>query len=152
MRHTRALAVAVPASVLLILGLVFLSSGASAVGNPTFIAKATKTGLENAYGGVHPGSSWFAQGDLLEEKTRKDMGTGYVHCDLNVNKFWQCDASLFFTHKGQVISEGAFRLDRHTGPFTFAITGGTGDFVKAHGSISIRILSDMRAQFTLNVE
>jgi hypothetical protein len=152
MRHARALAVAVPASVLLILGLVFLSSGASAARNPTFIAKATKTGLENASGGVHPGSSWFAQGDLLLDHTNKDVGTGYVHCDLNVNKFWQCGASLFFAHQGQIISEGAFRLDRHTGPFTFAITGGTGDFVKAHGSISIDILSDMRARFTLNVE
>jgi hypothetical protein len=151
MRHTRALAVAVPASVLLILGLFLASTGASAAGSPTFIAKATKTGLQNATGGVHPGSAWFAQGDLLADNTHADMGTGYIRCDLNVNKFWQCNASLFFTHKGEIISEGAFRLDRHTGPFTFAITGGTGMFSKAHGTISIDILNDMRARFTLNV-
>jgi hypothetical protein len=151
MRHVRALAVAVPASIALILALVLLSSAAAAR-NPTFIARATKTGLENASGGVHPGSSWFAQGDLLAESSHKDMGTGYVHCDLNVNKFWQCVASLFFTHKGQLLAEGAFRLDRHTGPFTFGISGGTGDYVKAHGSITIDILSDMRARFTLNLE
>jgi hypothetical protein len=68
-----------------------------------------------------------------------------------VNKFWQCTASLFFTHKGQLVSEGAFRLDQHTGPFTFGVTGGTGDYAHASGSVSINILSDMRAEFTLNL-
>ena len=60
-------------------------------------------------------------------------------------------ASLFFTHKGQLTSEGAFRLDQHTGPFSFAVTGGTGDYAHASGSVSINIVSDMRAQFTLNL-
>ena len=151
MRHSRALAVAIPASVLLIVGLFFASNGASAAKSPTFVAKATKTGLQNAGGGVHPGSAWFAQGDLFADNSHVHMGTGYIRCELNVNKFWQCHASLFFTHKGQLISEGAFRLDRHTGPFTFAITGGTGDFSQAKGSISIDILSGNRARFTLSV-
>jgi len=151
MRHARALAVAVPASVILIAGLIFLStSGATAAKGPTYTAKATKTGLQNASGGVHPGSAWFAQGNLLNS-SHHDVGNGYVRCELNVNKFWQCTASLFFTHKGQLVSEGAFRLDRHTGPFNFAVTGGTGDYARAAGSVSIHIVSDMRAVFTLNL-
>jgi len=151
MRHARALAVAVPASVLLIAGLIFLStSGATAAKGSTFTAKATKTGLEHAGGGIHPGSAWFAQGNLLNSN-HADVGNGYIRCELNVNKFWQCTASLFFTHKGQLTSDGAFRLDQHTGPFSFAVTGGTGDYAHASGSVSIRIVSDMRAQFTLNL-
>jgi len=87
MRHLRALAVAVPASVLLIAGLLFLaSSGATAAKGPTFTAKATKTGLVNAAGGIHPGSAWFAQGNLLNA-SHADVGNGYIRCELNVNKF-----------------------------------------------------------------
>jgi hypothetical protein len=151
MRHARALAVAVPASLVLIAGLVILTtSGATAAKGPTYTAKAEKTGLANAAGGIHPGSAWFAQGNLLNS-THHDVGNGYVRCELNVNKFWQCTASLFFTHKGQLTSDGAFRLDQHTGPFSFAVTGGTGDYAHASGSVSINIASNMRAQFTLNL-
>jgi hypothetical protein len=151
MRHARALAVAIPASLVLIAGVVLLTtSGATAAKGPTYTAKATKTGLENANGGIHPGSAWFAHGNLLNA-THHDVGKGYIRCELNVNKFWQCTASAFFSHKGQLTSEGAFRLDQHTGPFSFAVTGGTGDYAHASGSISIRIVSGMRAQFTLNL-
>jgi len=42
-------------------------------------------------------------------------------------------------------------LDRHTGPFTFAVTGGTGNYAHASGSIAIHIVSGSRADFTLNL-
>jgi hypothetical protein len=83
MRHARALAVAVPASLVLIAGLVILTtSGATAAKGPTYTAKAEKTGLANAAGGIHPGSAWFAQGNLLNS-THHDVGTGYVRCELS---------------------------------------------------------------------
>ncbi|MEU9014695.1 hypothetical protein AB0D12_34060 [Streptomyces sp. NPDC048479] len=54
--------------------------------------------------------------------------------------------------EGRITAEGRFTItNAGPGPITFAITGGTGDYRTAQGSISAVLVSDTETNLTVNL-
>lgn len=80
-----------------------------------------------------PGDS-FALSETLT-KHGKDFGSLYAHCTFITAEAAQCLATLDLPN-GQITVQGAF-VGEPT-DFTFAVTGGTGDYTGAGGTIRIQ--------------
>lgn len=89
--------------------------------------------------------------DLYDENNQSKVGTDNGYCIRTaVGKAWECNwtASL---DAGQITVEGPF-LD--AGDSTLAITGGTGDYADASGTMDLHARNDAGTEydFTYNLE
>ena len=80
-----------------------------------------------------PGDSFLIHEDIT--KHGKPFGKSYIQCTFITTDAAQCLATLD-TSKGQITVHGTFVGD--TPEFTFAVTGGTGDYTGASGTIRIQ--------------
>jgi hypothetical protein len=67
---------------------------------------------------------------------------------------FHCVATLSLTRRGQITLQGLVEIqgEEDPGPFTVAITGGTGDFRSACGEAKIRDVSETRSVYKLRFD
>lgn len=82
--------------------------------------------------------------DLYDARNRTKVGTDNGHCVRTVvGKAWECFWTAFL-QGGQITVEGPF-FD--AGPSTLAITGGTGKYSRARGSMDLRARNNQGTEF-----
>ncbi len=84
-------------------------------------------------GEVSPGDSFLIHEDIT--KHGKSFGHSYIQCTFITTAAAQCLATLDLPN-GQITVHGTFVGE--TSDFTFAVTGGTGDYTGAGGTIRIQ--------------
>lgn len=94
-----------------------------------------------------PGDS-FVLSDTLT-KQGNDFGSVYAQCTFITAEATQCVAT-FDLPNGQITIQGVF-IGEAT-DFTFAVTGGTGDYTRAGGTVSIHTPQEENAHSTYNFQ
>jgi hypothetical protein len=77
--------------------------------------------------GESPGDQILFSNDLFD-RAGKRIGYNQVRCEIMFRDEYLCDAGYVLDRRGQIVIHGA-------GLRTFAVTGGTGEFARAHGEM-----------------
>jgi hypothetical protein len=119
-------------------GLAVASAGTGIPAEETIVAlqkitKAMDTDLGKP--GPTPGDELVLRSGLFDEAGAK-LGTGYVNCRANFERFAMCSTAFFLSGRGEVVAGGAINFgDEPPQPFDVPVTGGTGEFENVRGSI-----------------
>lgn len=145
MRHKLALVAAAAAVAAVGIAATALAGSSSMTTTVRLVERATTDAVTDT------GKNGDSAGDLLtfanalyDAKNAKKVGSDNGYCVRTVvGKAWECwwTASLA---GGQITVEGPF-LD--AGPSTLAITGGTGKYAEARGSMALRSRNDKGTEY-----
>jgi hypothetical protein len=116
----------------------------------TVIERAeTDTVIEQAPDGDSAGDILVFANPVFDESNQNQVGTNQGWCIRTdpANGAWECTWTLFLT-QGQIVAQGPF-FD--TKPSTLAITGGTGDFAGARGTLALSANSATEFVFAYTV-
>jgi hypothetical protein len=104
--------------------------------------EADFTVVDNAPEGDSPGDQILSTDDLFDPSGRR-IGRDEARCTIVFRGDVLCDATFVLTGRGQLTIEGV--------GLSFAVTGGTGEFGKAHGQLHETFLpsGEFRFAFTL---
>jgi hypothetical protein len=99
-----------------------------------------------------PGDAFFFVDTLTDEADTK-VGAVRGHCTFQIAPWGTCEAGAFLTDRGQIYVEGVVRFAEQTTVLNIPITGGTGDFDNARGSVLLEFLDPNSGvnQLTINV-
>lgn len=100
-----------------------------------------------------PGNGALLKYAVFDAGDTTKVGNSHVQCTNQPGKAWSiCTGALIITvpeGSGQIVAQGA--LQGNTASVDLPITGGTGDFANAGGSVHIDFLDETTATYTLNL-
>ena len=99
-----------------------------------------------------PGDRYIFRSELTDQSDV--VGHMYVDCSVQFGKRDSCSQIYDLPARGTIVSEGLVPVGQLMvgGSWTFAITGGTGDFENVGGSVTVVIVDDTgNSEHTLNV-
>jgi allene oxide cyclase-like protein len=97
-----------------------------------------------------PGDTFFFVDSLTDEDDAK-VGSVRGHCTFQIASWGSCEVGAFLTDRGQIYVEGVVHFTEDVAAFDLPITGGTGDFDNARGSVHIEEVSNRVTETTISV-
>lgn len=135
------------AAAVLVFAVVNATAGSSqkTVGGTIHVVEhATTDAITNGTGGDDAGNILTFANDVFNAADTAKVGTDQGYCvRIVVGKSWECNWTTFLPG-GQITVEGPF-LD--TGDSVVAITGGTGDYRNARGSMDLKFHNPAGTEF-----
>ena len=141
----------IPAAVVAGAVLVFAVVNATAKDKPKaaggsihVIEHATSDAVTNGSAGDAAGNILTFANDVFDSADSKKVGSDQGYCvRIVVGKTWECNWTTFLAD-GQITVEGPFS---DTGDTTVAITGGTGKYQNARGSMALKYHNPAGTEF-----
>jgi hypothetical protein len=141
MKRKFAMAAAVAAAVVLAVGLSVASAGST--GTTLHLVGKKLSALTPS--AVRQGALFVQTESISGDSSGRDG----VSCTLTTKQGQALCQFAIALKDGQIVSFGLVQLG--TPGFDVAVTGGTGKFKDAHGTISIKNTSDTRTDYTVNL-
>jgi hypothetical protein len=138
---------AAAAAAVLVFAVVNATAGSSDSrdgGSIDVIEHATTDAVTNGTADDSAGNVLTFANEVFNSKNAKKVGTDQGYCvRIEVGKSWECVWTTFLP-EGQITVEGPF-LD--TGNSTLAVTGGTGAYRNARGSMELKFRNPAGTEF-----
>jgi hypothetical protein len=99
--------------------------------------------------GYGPGDVFLFVSSLTDKANGSKAGSVRGQCTQHIGHWQTCEAGAFLGDRGEIFVAGV--IDTNQQSFDIAITGGTGEFDNARGTVHIESVSDNVSTDTVNL-